>query len=327
MIGLSFIIIFMKLCVAHRLANFCRPMNQDVCWGSRPVPGRDWGCSEACNDEVIARLAYVFEQREGECKLPTTGISYFRGILRASRLRIIAKANRDSTTSSLSTTSRSSNLTFDLGACADSDILDDTTQSGRDNSDDGIGEIMRERNNRRRRASMVKNARMSLFLKTNEQESRRLSNHRPAFWSKRSSAACIIENDLKNLGHARFPEEFLSESQTEDLFENHVALVHIFSFLSQNELMTKASTVCTSWTDAATTATVKLMRSSLEFLDDEDELDDNSCSAIPPSSLERSWDYVTDLFPWGRFLSYGAFKNVYRVHNVVTDCTEAVSVM
>lgn len=223
--------------------------------------------------------------------------------------------------------SRSSNLAFDLGACVEDDILVDIAPSELDNQDDGIGEIMRERNNRRRRASMVKNARMSLFLKTNEQESNRPTNHRPVFWSKRNSVAGIIENDLKTLGHARFPEEFSTEPQVEELFENQVALVLIFSFLSQHDLLIKASSVCSSWSDAATSATVKLMRSSLDILDDEDELDDSSSAVITSSPLEQPWDYLTNLFPWGRFLSYGAFKNVYKVHNVVTDNTEAVSVM
>lgn len=239
----------------------------------------------------------------------------------------VLSANRESITSSLSTSSRSSNLAFDLVSCVEDDILADIAPRELDNHDVGVGEIMKERNDRRRRASMVKNARMSLFLKTNDQESGRLSNHRPVFWSKRSSIADIVKNDLTILGHPQFPGEFSEESHVEELFENQVALVHIFSFLSQTELMTTASTVCSSWSDAATTAIVKLMRSSLDFLDDDDELDDNSSSVIPSSSLEKSWDYLTGLFPWGRFLSYGAFKNVYKVHNAATDNTEAVSVM
>lgn len=238
---------------------------------------------------------------------------------------LTASANRDSTTSSLSTTSRSSNLAFDLGSCINDDIIDDAVTN--ETKEDSITEIIEERNNRRRRASMVKNARMSLFLKTNEQEPNSLSNHRPVFWSKGCSVTGIMENDLRLLGHARFPEEFSAECTADDLFENQVALVHIFAFLSQHELMSIASTVCTSWSEAATTAMVKLMRTSLDCVDDDDELDDSSCSVKPSSSLERSWDYLTGLFPWGRFLSYGAFKNVYRVHNIVTDNTEAVSVM
>ena len=75
--------------------------------------------------------------------------------------------------------------------------------------DDDIGEIMTERNNRRRRASMVKKARMSLFLNANEQESTRPTNQGTIFWSKRSSVHGIIENDLEMLRRALFPEDLL----------------------------------------------------------------------------------------------------------------------
>ncbi|GAX26937.1 hypothetical protein FisN_9Lh237 [Fistulifera solaris] len=280
---------------------FGTPMNQDVCWGSRPLPGRDWGCSEACNKEVIAKLACIVDQRE-------------------------ADMNRESTTSSMSLSSRSSNLAFDLGACVDDVVIEETESSVRDSIDDDIGELITERNNRRRRASLIKSARMSLFLKTNEQEDNRLSNNKPIFWSKRRCTTGMMNNDLNALDHAQFPDELSPESQ-EDLFENHTALVNIFSFLSQKDIMTTVSTICTSWSDAATTAIVKLMRSSLDFLDDEEDTDDNSNAALSSLSLERSWEYLTGVFPWGRFLSYGAFKNVYRVYNIVTNHTEAISVM
>ncbi len=208
----------------------------------------------------------------------------------------------------------------------DDDATEQIDLGVRDSNDDDIGEIMMERNNRRRRASLIKNARMSLFLKTNEQEDNRLSNHKPIFWSKISCTTGIMSNDLNALDHAHFPDERSPESQ-EDLIENHTALVHIFSFLSQKDIMTTVSTICTSWSDAATTAIVKLMRSSLDFLDDEEDIDDNSSAALSSLSLERSWEYLTGVFPWGRFLSYGAFKSVYHVHNIMTNHTEAISVM
>lgn len=52
-----------------------------------------------------------------------------------------------------------------------------------------------------------------------------------------------------------------------------------------------------------------------------------SVNLMPPSSLEYSWEDLSNLFPWGRFLSSGASKKVYKVHNAMTKQIEAVSVM
>lgn len=57
--------------------NFESPMNQDVCWGSRPVPDRYWGCSEMCDDEVIARLTQAFEEREVECEFSNCQLRFY----------------------------------------------------------------------------------------------------------------------------------------------------------------------------------------------------------------------------------------------------------
>ena len=45
------------------------------------------------------------------------------------------------------------------------------------------------------------------------------------------------------------------------------------------------------------------------------------------TSMEWDWKDLTNLFPWGCFLSEGAFKRVYRVMNTQVGCEEAISVM
>jgi hypothetical protein len=44
-------------------------------------------------------------------------------------------------------------------------------------------------------------------------------------------------------------------------------------------------------------------------------------------SMERSWQYLNTLHPWGCFLSEGAFKKVYKVYNARVGVDEALSVM
>mmetsp|Transcript_8999 Transcript_8999/g.19432 ORF Transcript_8999/g.19432 Transcript_8999/m.19432 type:complete len:124 (-) Transcript_8999:812-1183(-) len=44
-------------------------------------------------------------------------------------------------------------------------------------------------------------------------------------------------------------------------------------------------------------------------------------------SMERSWPYLMERFPWAMFLSEGAFKRVYKVWNRYGGAYEALSVM
>jgi hypothetical protein len=62
---------------------------------------------------------------------------------------------------------------------------------------------------------------------------------------------------------------------------------------------------------------------------DEPELVDVSEKPIQSValSMERSWQYLNTLYPWGCFLSMGAFKRVYKVHNSRMGADEALSVM
>lgn len=107
----------------------------------------------------------------------------------------------------------------ELGVCADNDILAEISKQN-------------VRDQRRRRSSMGKRARVSLCMKTNER--------------------------------ARFSDVFSAEPPAECLAENHEALFHTFAFLEQSVLMTTALLVCWSWYDAATAAMVKLMSSCLD---------------------------------------------------------------
>jgi len=109
-------------------------------------------------------------------------------------------------------------------------------------------------------------------------------------------------------------------------------LPSVFSFLDESELLTKAALVSTTWADAATTAHAAMMLASVGYNEcsegDEDDIEEvsGSCSSLP-QSMQRDWVYLNTRFPWGCFLSEGAFKRVYKVHNTAVGAEEALSVM
>ena len=43
--------------------------------------------------------------------------------------------------------------------------------------------------------------------------------------------------------------------------------------------------------------------------------------------MKRPYTFLNDCYPWAAFLSEGAFKRVYRVHNKKVGAMEALSVM
>mmetsp|Transcript_4479 Transcript_4479/g.4954 ORF Transcript_4479/g.4954 Transcript_4479/m.4954 type:complete len:2164 (+) Transcript_4479:538-7029(+) len=134
----------------------------------------------------------------------------------------------------------------------------------------------------------------------------------------------------------------------------------ILEYFSERELLCSVSLISRRWCDAATFAHAKLMLVSVGLGEDtgshddddadDDELDSDDDStnetymlndashlgkkpnhvALKNSvelSMERSWDYLNNTFPWAMFLSEGAFKQVYRVWNSAVGTYEAVSVM
>ena len=151
----------------------------------------------------------------------------------------------------------------------------------------------------------------------------------------------------------------VEESAMDAVLHDEELLSPIFSYLTEEELLVSASAVQTSWAEAATSAHATLMLVSVgcstsfveggsdEVDDSDDEGDDtttdgstsmmqmvdnttggniNSNDSIA-KSMERSWHFLNDKFPWATFLSEGAFKRVYRVWNSTVSAEEAVSVM
>jgi serine/threonine protein kinase len=130
----------------------------------------------------------------------------------------------------------------------------------------------------------------------------------------------------------------------EKVLSNQSLMLRTFSFLSEHDLLCRASLVSTSWADAATHAHASLMLISVgcsaSFAYSEDPLSDDvksydediecepkeECKTFAQSMM-RSWDYLVTRFPWGTFLSEGAFKRVYKVWNSFVGAEEAVSVM
>ena len=113
--------------------------------------------------------------------------------------------------------------------------------------------------------------------------------------------------------------------------ENENVLSVILSFFDESELMGTASLVSTIWAEAAINSHAKLMLASVgcDEAQDEEEYDDefNGINNSVALSMGRSWEYLTKLYPWARFLSEGAFKKVFMVYNSAIGEYEAVSVM
>ncbi len=135
---------------------------------------------------------------------------------------------------------------------------------------------------------------------------------------------------------------------TIEVFSSHPILLNIFSYLREYDLMCSASLVCSDWADVVTDAYASLMLisvgcpSALSHDDSasiSDDMDDLSLSQdcagerhfsqniSIAKAMERSWSQLTENFPWGMYLSDGAYKRVYKVWNAFVGAEEAVSVM
>lgn len=164
--------------------------------------------------------------------------------------------------------------------------------------------------------------------------------------------ASLIDMDFQRLDICKQAEE---PGSAPDIFAVDAVVVNIFSFLTETELLMKASVVSTSWADGAATAHANLMLASLgstdvpeEDADSESEDDQGSVASADieedagstsapagisslrntvAASMERRWSSLTRSFPTGQFLSEGGFKVVYKVWNAAVGQEEAVSVM
>jgi hypothetical protein len=238
---------------------------------------------------------------------------------------------------------RSSNLALDLEAnviVEQEGQLDDTMQSMQEDEEN-------DRQLRRRKVSYAKHKRMSLWASATQSGTPLMKQQKPLFRTKKSLAP-VVESFRQSLErHEEFPfDEPIVEITEAQLLQdvataaltNEAVLSLTFAFLTESELLCKTSLVSSLWADAATDAHARLMMASVGYSeasdDADDELDDPEFieDAEKPlhsvaRSMERSWQYLNTLHPWGCFLSEGAFKKVYKVYNARVGVDEALSVM
>jgi hypothetical protein len=134
------------------------------------------------------------------------------------------------------------------------------------------------------------------------------------------------------------PSANIEECPVDKVCEDANLLSRIYSFLSEQELLCRASPVCTAWADVATVSHASLMLISVGCStfaargngydsDDESQSANGKLVRSVSKSMERSWKFLMERFPWACYLSDGAFKRVYKVFNANLNSTEAISVM
>lgn len=144
------------------------------------------------------------------------------------------------------------------------------------------------------------------------------------------------------------PESMPVLSAADLIGTNPNILQTILSFLSEGELVCKASVVSKEWADIAVSSHADLMLRSVgcderdESIHDDDDdegqvdgMDDGVDGAVDAaktrhstiSAMEQGWETVMSAFPWACFLSEGAFKKVYKVWNNKMTAYEALSIM
>ena len=110
---------------------------------------------------------------------------------------------------------------------------------------------------------------------------------------------------------------------------NHESLCHMCGFLDQQTLLCTIPLVCTNWSNAAMGAYAKMAANVIRCVDDHDSFEENKCALVvnKSSSMEKSWSVFLNKYPFGKFLSEGSFKQVFRVWNSRATGGEAISVM
>jgi len=315
---------------------------EDENWGSRAVNGRDWGTSARCIDSSLQSLLHLMEKLTREAGVRDS----FDG---------------GAPLMPLSSTSASpfcrASLPLDLGVHHAMDIQLVPSEKGTVRME--IEESPTQQNEltdlerRRRKQNFKKLKRMSVFMAASQSDEPVVRGRQSMFQSRRSVLGPTIEvAALQFLPSCdlREGEEESLDGEPPDIFTSTV-LSGVFSFLTEPELLRKASSVCTSWAEAAATAHANLMLAGLGRLalteydmggEDDDSIvsddddDDESLSARPhhrvhrntiAESMEKSWASLLQAFPFGQFLSEGGFKKVYKVYNATVGQEEAVSVM
>jgi hypothetical protein len=163
------------------------------------------------------------------------------------------------------------------------------------------------------------------------------ANHSLALSSSRTSSS-----GLSSMNTSRFrqqlPAAIMKEHPVDKVCKDASLLPRIFAFLLEQELLSRASPVCSTWADAATVSHANLMLISVGCStsaaggDGYDSDDDSQSASVKlvrsvSKSMERSWKFLMESFPWACYLSDGAFKRVYKVFNAKLSSFEAISIM
>ncbi|KAL7572485.1 hypothetical protein ACA910_000312 [Epithemia clementina (nom. ined.)] len=295
----------------------------DEGWGSCPIPGKDWGTSAACSDEVLDELSEQFDEacRVAGIRDSTGGLPFMPSGL-------------------------------DMEEEDEEDFVADVEMA--EDQDDRMAR-------RRKEVSMAKRNRMSLWARASQHEVPLLPP--PAAFNNTRRTAMVTSTsaaeEISTLRHeyrGSFPTITLSlsrdslsskttepQQQQQAAIMNEDLLVKVLAFVDEPFLLCTASLVCTTWATAATAAHAAYMMASVGYHNlveseddhaDDDHADDDEDDGISPaqrvprsSAMDRNWKYLTSMFPWACFLSSGAYKRVFKVYNSVAKGEEAISVM
>ena len=324
-------------------------------WGSRPVSGKDWGASKKCDPTIIEILISKYRSRLGKstsfvCETHVDKRNSEHSSSIASKEIALVRADSiqlgfDQEADDNSVATNVPNLNTILSQ----EEMEEDEDSFCAMDDTEIDKPSKF--NKRREKSMAKRTRMSICESS-------LSSPRPFRLSsvrKKSTFAhdsqiklnvermqTLDESLTSNISSFTEQEKTVVDSSLFASMDQNI-LLQVFSYLTEYELLTSSSVVCTSWADAATDAHASLMLLSVgcnsSFVydnqgensfdtedEDQDEVEDTSSRSIM-ISMQRPWKYLASRFPWGMFLSEGAFKRVYKVWNSNVNANEAVSVM
>ena len=317
-------------------------------WDYQPIHGFDWGESEKCDDHVLKVLASKFEYRKSFLGrlLPSTNatsanLGSVSNEIRAVRASSMTLGIDDEVESYSSRVDED-----DFEILEEQNYLPDDDVPSFENFD--IKEhIMPARQQKRREKSLAKRNRMSICVSA-------MGSPRPfrlpSIHGKKSFAT--LDTSLRNF-HEQLeplrestssfcpPQLRIVPDRIQEALQMDTVLLHVFSFLTERQLMLNASPVCTKWSDVATDALANLMLISVgcpnslttgtdvSDCDSDDEIENciPTVSNSVAKSMERSWDFLCSKFPWAMFLSEGSFKRVYKVWNDSIRREEAVSVM
>lgn len=330
-------------------------------WGSRPIPGKDWGQSERCDSKVIDVLTVRLDETcscmgsfsfdsytktESETEFVRPGMSGVRA--NSMSLGIEFEASQSQVLGLLIDSDNEADS--EISTSDDGVLLKKNLQSPSEENEEPLnGDIfIPEKLFKRRAKSLAKRSRMSICSSAMESRSKPF---RPSVLQSKTAFAYEIDvfpcrQSTGGPSPIKRQREKSLAIQNKDLshlvLSNSTKLQPIFSFLNEHELQCKASLVCSTWADAATEALASLMLVSVgcpigdaDGANDDDDSVESDTDSIDEvhqpcsiaTSMQRPWDYLIDRFPWGAFLSEGAFKRVYRVWNSAVKAEEAVSIM